>query len=53
MFFKGGGKIGQTNRLRPDGGLIEIPNGWLNEKDFHDFYQGQEIILNPRPIVYF
>ncbi len=28
------------NRLRPDGGLIEIPNGRLNEEDLHGFYKG-------------
>ena len=52
MFFKGGGKIGQPNWLRPNGSLIKIPNGGLNEKDFHIFKRIREIILNQRSVVH-
>jgi hypothetical protein len=30
-----GCKIGQPDRLGPNGGLIEILDGWLDEKDLH------------------
>ena len=36
VLFKGCGKIGQTDRLGPDGGLIKIPDWWLDEKNFHE-----------------
>jgi hypothetical protein len=31
----GSGKIGQPDRLGPNGGLIEIPDGRLNKEDLH------------------
>jgi len=30
-----GCKISQTDRLGPDGGLIKILDGWLDEEDLH------------------
>ena len=35
VLCKGCGKIGQPDRLGPDGGLVEIPDRWLDEENFH------------------
>jgi hypothetical protein len=46
VFFKGGGKIGQPDRLCPNGSLIKILDGWLNEQDLHILYKDSKINIS-------
>jgi hypothetical protein len=50
--FQGSSEIGEANRLRPNGCLIEILNGWLNQEDLHSIYKKAKIsIINCSSIV--
>jgi len=48
---EGRSKVSQPDRLCPDGGLIEIPNGGLDEKGLHQ--SDEETSVNACLLVYF
>jgi hypothetical protein len=50
--FQGSSQIGEANRLRPEGCLIEIMNGWLNQENLHSIYKKAKLsIINCSTIV--